>query len=238
MESRSIIYFPRKVAGYIWRHIFPPDKYKSELLFWKRLFREQGNRFNNSWYVNIMLPMSGEKSAESFSGKVVADFGCGPQGSLWWVEAASERLGIDVLADKYREVFDLSNQKMKYIGCSETEIPLPDNSVDILFTLNAMDHVRHFDIISRECLRILKPGGLFAGGFNLNEEPTATEPQKLTEDAVNDNILKHLQVKSYRITRKGPTGSHFKYFFENSDLQPGFPDICMLWVYGTKKNSN
>jgi SAM-dependent methyltransferase len=235
---KSVLHFLLRTTRYIIRLIIPLDKYQTELAFWKEIYRNQGNRFDNKWYVNILLPMSGEDSSVSFKNKVIADFGCGPQGSLEWAKEASERIGIDVLIDKYESSFDLSGHNMHYVTCSETEIPLPDNSVDVLFTLNAMDHTTFFEIMSKECLRILKPEGLFVGEFNLNEKFTVCEPQVLTESRVKENILNYLDISYYRLTKRGKHKARFKYFFGNDDLQSGTEKICMLWIRGNKKNSS
>jgi SAM-dependent methyltransferase len=233
---KSVLHFFLRSTRYIIRIIIPPDKYQAELAFWKELYRNQGNKFDNKWYVNILLPLSGEDLSASFKNKVLADFGCGPQGSLEWAIEASERIGIDVLMDRYESIFNLSGHNMHYVTCSETEIPLPDNSVDVLFTLNAMDHTTYFEIMSKECLRILKPKGLFVGGFNLNEKFTVCEPQVLTESRVKENILNYLDISYYRLTKRGKSKAHFKYFFENDDLQSGTEEVCMLWIRGIKKN--
>lgn len=226
---------PFKILTYVKQILLPPSKYQSELAFWKEIYKNQGNRFNNSWYINILLPMSGEESPASFKDKVIADFGCGPQGSLEWAKEASERIGIDVLMDQYKSNFDISSHNMHYVTCSETEIPLPNNSVDVLFTLNAMDHTSNFEIMCKECLRILKPQGLFVAEFNLNEKITKCEPQVLTETKVKENISNYLDISYYRLTKKGGAKSHFNYFFENEDLPSDTKEVCLLWLRGNKK---
>jgi len=235
MKINQMIHFPGRVIRFIKRKLIPPDKYQSEMSFWKDNYRSSGRKIDNRWYTKVMLQMAGVSSASFVRGKVLADFGCGPHGSLEWAAEADECIGIDVLADKYGEYFDFTGHNMRYITCSETEIPLPDNSVDILFTLNAMDHAFHFDLMSSECLRILKPGGEFIGEFNLNEPPSVCEPQMLTESMIQDNILNYLEKVSCRLTKKGKPGSHFRYLFENEDLPAGTQTECMLWVRGYKK---
>lgn len=235
MRNNLLIGFLKRNIRFIIYAIRPPDKLQSELRFWKKVFKSNGNKFNNSWYVNIMLPMSGETSDSFLKDKVVADFGCGPAGSLTWASSAMERIGIDVLVDQYSKCFDLTNHNMKYINCSETYIPLEDNSIDILYTLNAMDHTKYFDIMSKECLRVLKPGGLFIGSFNLNELPTASEPQLLTESLVQKHILQYCECTSYRLTLTGTERKRFDYFFKKEDLPSGTQKVCMLWVSCIKK---
>jgi ubiquinone/menaquinone biosynthesis C-methylase UbiE len=235
MGNKLFIGFIKNSIRFIINKIITPDKFLSELKYWRKVYKSGGNSFNNSWYINIMLPMSGETTDSFLKDKVVADFGCGPAGSLTWAVSAKERIGIDVLADQYSKYFDLTGHNMKYVNCTESYIPLEDDTVDLLYTLNAMDHTKHFEIMSKECLRILKPGGLFTGSFNLNEIPTATEPQMLTEAVVKKNILNYLECISYRLTKTGVSGKRFDYFFRLDDLPSGTKKVCMLWIRGYKK---
>src|SRR5215208_921353 len=39
-----------------------------------------------------------------YKGKRVLDVGCGPRGSLEWMDVASEVVGADPLADEYRKI--------------------------------------------------------------------------------------------------------------------------------------
>ena len=88
-----------------------------------------------------------------------------------------------------------------------------------------------------ELLRILKPGGLFAGSFNLNEPACAAEPQMLTEDLLRGLLFRHLSMRSYRLAKKHPE-STYKLILENNlvtKLEPDTPYI--LWVTGLKKTA-
>jgi SAM-dependent methyltransferase len=179
-------------------------KHAREMGYWVECHNEDNGRFDNGWYRNLMLAIAGESDATFLAHKVVADFGCGPRGSLCWAADASRRIGIDVLADKYRETFALDNQAMEYVTCTETEIPLPDGSIDVLFTMNALDHTERFDRMCAELLRILAPGGLFVGSLNLNESATVSEPQSLSNELVELHLLRHLTIETRREARQGP----------------------------------
>lgn len=149
-----------------------------------------------------MLGMAEEKDSNFVKNKIIADFGCGPRGTLVQADKAKLRIGIDILADKYADEFrsNLLSHNMIYLKSTENVIPLPGNFVDILFTLNAMDHVKHFKIICKEIIRILKPAGAFIGSFNLEENITVCEPNKLNEDIIKTQLLRYLHLISYRIT--------------------------------------
>ena len=210
-------------------------KYDAELAFWKERLELNQGVFYNGHYERIMLAMAQEPDAEFVRGKVVADFGCGPRGSLVWAGAAACRLGIDVLADTYADEFtdNIFAHGMIYLKSTEKVIPLPSAGVDILFSMNALDHVDHFEIMCAELIRILKPGGFLISSFNLEEPASATEPQHLTEERIQAALLDALDVQSYRVSHSGPNGLEYEPFFaETLIYESGRPGI--LWVKAQK----
>lgn len=211
------------------------NKYKSELSWWRNSLKKDRGRFSNSHYERLMLAMAEEKNDEFLQGKIVADFGCGPRGSLVWAKSAFLRIGIDVLADQYADEFtdNIISHGMIYLKSTEHVIPLPSDYIDVLFTLNAIDHVNNFSEMCEELIRVLKPGGEFVGGFNLEEPASPCEPQQLNEEKIKTNLLNKLEVLSYRITNKGPVENGYAPFFEGNLIytpgQEGF-----LWVKARK----
>ncbi len=213
----------------------PPEKYDSELGFWKSRWQIDNGNFRNDHFQRIMLAMAGEDDDEFLRGKIVADFGCGPRGSLVWANSAAIRIGIDVLASRYADLFtgSVTSHGMIYVKSTEKTIPIPSGFVDVLFTLNAIDHVNDFGQMCGEILRILKPGGEFIGSFNLEEPATSCEPQSLTEIKVKNHLLNWLEIKSYRAARPGPPDDLYKNLFENNlNYQAG--EMGYLWVRARK----
>lgn len=208
-----------------------------ELMYWKIGFRKYGAVLENERYRPIMLAIAEEKDDTFLAGKIVADFGCGPRGSLSWAKSAAIRIGIDVLADRYADNFEstITTHDMIYLKATEKVIPLPSNFVDVMFTLNAIDHVDDFPKMCREILRVLKPQGLFIGSINLEEAPTLWEPQTLNIDTVRKNLLDFLEIDSYRVSRQGPeVDNEYAPFFEgNMEYEEG--EEGFLWVRGRKK---
>ena len=98
--------------------------------------------------------------------------------------------------------------------------------MDVLFTLNAIDHVNDFAGMYAELLRVIEPGGLYVGGSNLEEPAIACEPNQLNEQLNKSNLLDNLEIESYRITREGPTEIFFEPFFTGNlsyeQLRGGF----------------
>jgi len=211
------------------------NKYDFELDFWRSRLEIDKGKFKNSHYERLMLAMAEESSDDFLDGKIVADFGCGPRGSLVWANSALLRIGIDVLADRYANEFtdSIISHGMIYLKSTENVIPLPSDFVDVVFTLNAIDHVDNFPVMCKEIMRVLKPGGEFIGGFNLEEPASPCEPQQLSERIIKDNLLNNMEVQSYRITKKGPVENVYAPFFDgNLSYKPGQEGL--LWVKARK----
>ncbi|MDD2331920.1 MAG: class I SAM-dependent methyltransferase [Candidatus Cloacimonetes bacterium] len=211
------------------------SKHEAELNYWRACYRKEGNTLDNSFYKPLMLAIAQEKNEDFAYDKVVADFGCGPRGTLSWLRGARQKIGIDVLVQEYQECFPdlLSTHNMTYVACSETRIPLPDESVDILFTINALDHVQNLKIMCHELLRILKPQALLIGSFNLNEAPRKTEPQCLTESLLRNTLFRDLKIISWRVSQVPKQGYRFQPFLDN-DLTPPEGKVATLWAKATK----
>lgn len=234
MSIRSIVPEPVKNALRPLKERFV-NKYESELDFWVGRLEADGGTFTNDHYRDVMLGIAGETDAAFLSGKVVADFGCGPRGSLQWIEDAALRIGIDVLADRYVDAFtsNFLKHNMLYVKSTEKVVPLPTASVDVMFTVNAIDHVDNFEAICDELYRVIKPGGEFLGSFNLEEPPTACEPQQLSEARIKTALLDRLEITNYRVARKGPPSDTYQYLREgDAEYQAG--DEGCLWVRARK----
>ena len=243
MNSTLKTAIPKPILNFA-RHVrssFLADyqKHHAELSFWQGRFKADKGNFQNSHYRKILLAIAGESTDDFTRGKIVADFGCGPRGSLVWASSALLRIGIDVLADRYFDEFktDLALHDMIYLKSTEKSIPLPSNYVEVVFTLNAIDHVDHFTAMCSEILRILKPGGLFIGSFNLEEPETATEPQRLTEEMIKSHLLDKLLVQTYRISEKGPKDNVYAPLFDTKDLVYRKGNEGILWVRASKPKS-
>jgi SAM-dependent methyltransferase len=230
--GRFSAFVPRYLKSPVRRMLrFAPTafKYQSELSYWRRQWSLM--QFENEYYRGTMLDMAGQSDDEFLRDKIVADFGCGPQGSLLWAASAKVRIGIDVLADAYGE-FNIRSHNMVYVTSTENMIPLPSNYVDVMFTLNAVDHVSYFRQMCSELVRVLAPGGLFIGVFNLGEPPTFSEPQTLSEALIDRALLSRLDVQHRRVAGIGPDGDTYRPLFDHSPPPSG--GISRLLVRATK----
>jgi SAM-dependent methyltransferase len=210
-------------------------KDRAELAYWTKRFQADGGRFKNSHYERRMLAMAGEPSDGFLQDAVVADFGCGPRGSLVWAKSARLRVGIDVLADRYADEFaeDLVSHDMVYLKSTERTIPLPSDFVDFMFTLNAMDHVESFETMCAEVLRVLKPGGELIASFNIHEPASRTEPQRLDEESIEDSLLSRMIVQSRRTAERGPADDLYGPMMAGGTSCPK-DKVGFLWTRATK----
>jgi len=212
-------------------------KYNHEYAYWLSQFKRRNGHLSNAHFSTRMLLMTEEENDEFLRGKIFADFGCGPRGSLAWTNAPLLRIRIDVLIPDYLTSFSECMRKhdMTYITCTEKIIPLQSSIIDVMLTINALDHVDAFPCMTSEILRILKPGGLFIGSLNMNQPVTTCEPQTLTDTTVRENLLKFLNVSSYRLGKIHPT-TPYKFMYENKLSNYYKKDEqYILWIKGTKK---
>jgi SAM-dependent methyltransferase len=209
------------------------DKHRAELAFWKEHLEATGYVERQEYFQHYLLAIAQETNADFLAGKVVADFGCGPLGSLSWAKPATVRIGIDVLADLYVQHFAefVLRHDMVYLKSTEKVIPLPSGLVDVMFTMNALDHVHDLDAMCRELRRVLKPGGLLIGSFNLEEPATPCEPQTLTEETLQRDLFQYFEIESYRVARKGPPQDPYGPLRRN-DLAYTKGEEGYLWFRG------
>ena len=214
--------------------LLAPNKAKEyyELKYWKKAYKQEGGSFSNSYYKKTMLAMAQQDDDRFLEGKVVADFGCGPKGSLCWAGSAKQRIGIDVLADAYAR-FGTASHNMDYVKSTENTIPLPSNSVDILFTMNAMDHTQNFQTMCSEVLRVIAKDGELIASFNLDEPKNVCEPQTLTEEIVKKHLLDNLEIISYRTASRSDEGKGTYHHFYNETDKP-ISGPYFLWVRAKK----
>lgn len=233
--------FPRRTAPEpvfgvtksIYHFISRPGKLKGEMDYWRmQAIRSGAGTLSNDHYQPIMLAMAKGHGEGFFASKVVADFGCGPRGSLACLVDKSVCIGIDVLAGQYLEEFgnEMRKHNMIYVQSTEAIIPLPQRSVDVMFTINAFDHVENLDLMAAEIVRVLKEDGLLIGSFNLDEPATVTEPATLTEESLRKGLFSLFETQSIKIAPKyhpNPYAGHMG--LTKDDKQTG---ARVLWYVG------
>lgn len=191
-------------------------KYSEELNFWRGWVKEHGAEPETEYYRRFMMDMGGIQDQAFFDDLICVDIGCGPKGSLTWLNNARAAIGIDPLADAYRPL-GIRTHNMVYLWSKAEAIPLPSHYADVVFSMNSLDHVDSLIAVCKEIRRILKPGGFFIGSLNLGEPPTATEPWTLTEGFLHEHLFDGWESEFYEVRPRLSTNDHFgpyRYFYE------------------------
>jgi ubiquinone/menaquinone biosynthesis C-methylase UbiE len=178
------------------------EKTDAEMEFWRGVKTEEGT-LAHDWYESFFTTHFG--LAKSFyAGKRHLDIGCGPAGTLEWNTAAAERVGLDPLADLYREL-GTDQHQMRYVAAHAEAIPFPDGHFEIVSSFNSLDHVDDLNRAVSEIIRVLASRGLFLLLTDVNHEPTVCEPIAFSWD-VTDRFKPALNLLSERRYEKKAGG--------------------------------
>jgi SAM-dependent methyltransferase len=156
-------------------------KAAAELSFWRRRHEIEGSLVGPHYEHFFTAHFGLDRTF--FVGKRLLDIGCGPRGSLEWAHMAAERVGLDPLADAYREL-GIEAHAMSYVAAPAEAVPFEDGRFDVVSLLNALDHVDDVDAAIIEVSRVTKPGGTLLLVVEVGHEPTPTEPQVLDWDVL------------------------------------------------------
>ena len=107
------------------------------------------------------------------------DIGCGPRGSLNWADMARRRVGLDPLADDYRDL-GIDSHPMEYVAAPAEAMPFEAASFDVATSLNSLDHVDDLGAAVGEIKRVLRAGGHLVLVVEVGHEPTWSEPQTIS----------------------------------------------------------
>jgi len=108
------------------------------------------------------------KRFASFKDKTVLELGCN-RGYLLHSFLQYESftaIGADLVSYYLKEARRDYGDIIQFIQTTPTSIPLPDNSVDIVYTIDTVEHLSQPKEIFMEVFRVLKPGGQCLVHFN------------------------------------------------------------------------
>ncbi|BAY17053.1 ubiquinone biosynthesis O-methyltransferase [Anabaenopsis circularis NIES-21] len=180
--------------------IFYPEKYKDyrELSYWQATLEKEGQLGNEHYSYFYTAYFDLEPSF--YASKRVLDIGCGPRGSLEWADSASERIGLDPLADEYLKL-GADKHKMSYVAAPSEKIPFADEYFDVVCSFNSLDHVTDYQATASEIKRVAKPGGLFLMIVEVNHPPRPHEPISLSWQTTDDflDVFDVTSVRRYEI---------------------------------------
>ncbi|PZW37723.1 methyltransferase family protein [Humitalea rosea] len=135
---------------------------------------------------------------EPFPSAEVLDFGTG----LGWLSRVLARLGMrvyacDIAASALRlsEAFTLKREpeladRISYHMLDGPKIPLPDNSIDRIFSYDALHHVPRYEPVLREMARVLRPGGLavFVEPSDLHSQSQASQAEMRSFGVIENDV--------------------------------------------------
>src|SRR5215475_6727561 len=103
----------------------------------------------------------------SFAGKTVLELGCN---SGYLLNSFLQRENFRAIgADISREALQIAREtygaRIELVLTTPTSIPLPDASVDVIYTIDTVEHLSRPREIFADCLRALRPGGVFLAHF-------------------------------------------------------------------------
>lgn len=97
----------------------------------------------------------------SFEGRTVLEIGCN-RGYLinsFLQHEDFSAIGADIDPEALAVARETYGDKARFIQTTPTSIPLPDESVDVIYTIDTVEHLSRVREMFAECLRVLKPGG-------------------------------------------------------------------------------
>ena len=158
------------------------EKGRAELAYWRGRHEAEGvlrhQHYERFYTTQFQL------TRDDYTGKRVLDVGCGPRGSLEWADTTLERVGVDPLVSRYRDL-GVDRHQTTYVEAGAEAIPFPDGQFDIVAAFNALDHVDDADAAIAELTRVTRAGGIGLIIVEVNHTPTPTEPQSLEWDILD-----------------------------------------------------
>lgn len=165
-----------RVKMHLLKSSLPGAKGRFEMDYWKQKYAEEGGRLANDHYKWLYVDFWGFDDA-FYAGKRILDIGCGPRGSLEWADMAAERVGLDSLVDRYREI-GIDQHRMTYCDSPIETAPFLDGHFDVVTSINSLDHVDDVDAAIDAIGRLTKPGGTFLLLVEVLHDPTVCEPHR------------------------------------------------------------
>ncbi len=110
----------------------------------------------------------------------VLDLGCGPYALV----RRGRVTGIDPLAGRYGELVDLAaDGEVSYVAAAGESAPFGDETFDVVWSRNVIDHVRDPMAFVAEAMRVLRPGGRFLLTFDVVSEGGVAHPHGYIDEA-------------------------------------------------------
>lgn len=172
----------------------------------RNLYRDNDDHFHlpdgrphlAEFYRESKMHLDAFTRVESLNGKLCLDLGA----CLGWVEAYllghhpdATLIALEVNDDPFcglgraQALKDRLNVEFVSLVADMHCIPLQADSVDVVFSVDALHHFRNLDAVFREVRRVLRPGGAFYG-LNEPDRPEGTDENEYTRSHI-DVELRH-----------------------------------------------
>lgn len=158
-----------------------------EMNWWNTMQEKEGELKNEHYLKDGWYTFAFGLTKEWYDGKHLLDVGCGPRGSLQWADNAASRTCVDPLALEYGKHMGVGKKHdMRYVYAGVESMPFPDESFDVVTSINNFDHVARVDAGMKELVRVLRPGGSLIMIVEIHAKPTTCEPQVLPWSLAED----------------------------------------------------
>lgn len=196
-----------------------PVRYKNwmELRYWRGRHRQEG-LLSHSHYEYFYTTFFG-LDRQAYSGKRVLDIGCGPRGSLEWIAAKAECVGIDPLVPQYRAL-GTDDHRMKYVHAGVEKMPFPNGHFQVVTSFNNLDHVDDIDKALTEIKRVTHLGGTLLLITEVEHEASATEPQNLPR-SIAHRFEPEFKILSQGICAVRDDHNVYQSLRDNKAFEPG-----------------
>lgn len=113
---------------------------------------------------------------------------------------------LRLLHDQFLRVYPkLSFLEMAHILANAENLPIKDNSFDVVLSLSAVDHLDDYKKFISESHRVLKPGGKFLISSHLDVPPANVEKTNFVDKVFSPTLWERISRKLY--LRKHSVGS-------------------------------
>ena len=175
----------------------------------------------------------------------IIDAGCGlGHSTLWLAEHYNANVtGITIVPKQVETMQKFIEKKgiknVSFLEASYFNMPFEDNSVDIVWAIEAVCHAKDKSQFYKEAYRVLKPGGKLLIGENLRTaRPMEPEKESLLKEIFHSWAIPDLD--TFEEHRSHALGSGFRSF-ESKDVTANMmvsyrnlEEMCKRWAWPTK----
>ncbi|MEO5782019.1 MAG: methyltransferase domain-containing protein [Ginsengibacter sp.] len=178
-------------------------------------------------------------------GSIIIDAGCGLGHSTLWLAEHYNALvtGITIVPKQVETMQKFIAKKgiknVSFLEASYFNMPFEDNSVDVVWAIEAVCHARDKSKFYKEAYRVLKPGGKLLIGENLRTaRPLEKEKEELLKEIFHSWAIPDLD--TFEEHRSHAFGSGFKSFWSKdvtANMMVSYrnlEEMCKRWAWLNK----